>query len=226
MAGMIGAPLRRRMEPAPGPAIEPRFGPGQAPPSNQGKDEDLSANVTPEEQQQYDRFVLDGMILIYEGGKVRQSILDLLDEDPSDLVAILGDVEELKQFSPVAALAATTVVLVLELVRRAGDRRPDDSVILHGGKEMLEELAHLAGEAGIHDYSQNELNRAFLIGMDLWRESASTAGLIDIEQLKAEFAEIKTADAQGRLGELFGSKDEASPPRSAHSRGGGDGLRR
>jgi hypothetical protein len=226
MAGMIAAPLRREMEPAPGPAIGPKIGPGRGPLSDQDKDEDLPANVTPEEQAQYDRFVLDGIKLIYEGGKVRQSILDLLDEDPADLIAILGEVEELKQFSPVAALAATTVVLVLELVRRAGDRRPDDSVILHGGKEMLEELAHLAGEAEIHDYSQNELNRAFLIGMDLWRESATTAGLIDIEQLKAEFAEIKTADAQGRLGDLFAAKGEASPPRSANSRGGGDGLRR
>jgi hypothetical protein len=89
-------------------------------------------------------------------------------------------------------------------------------VILHGGKELLEELANLADEAGIHDFSQNELNRAFLIGMDLWRESASSAGLIDVEQLKAEFAEIRTADAEGRLGALFGANTAErgdGPPR-------------
>lgn len=199
MAGMIEAPLRRRIGPAP------------VSPSGDDHDEHLAANVTPEEQAAYDRFVLDGMSLIYAGGKVRQSILELLDEDPADLVAILGDVGELKQFSPVAALAATTVVLVLELLRRAGDRKPDDAVILHGGKELLEELAHLAGEAGIHDFGQNELNRAFLIGMDLWRECAATAGLIDLGQLKAEFAEIRTADAEGRLGDLLAVPADASP---------------
>ena len=208
MAGMIGAPLRRHI------------GPARASTSGESHEEDLPANVTPEEQEQYDRFVLDGMTLIYEGGKVRQSILDLLDEDPADLVAILGDMDELKQFSPVVALAATSVVLVLELVRRAGDGKPDDAVILHGGKELLEELANLADEAGIHDFSQNELNRAFLIGMDLWRESASSAGLIDVGQLKAEFAEIRTADAEGRLGALFGTKtaEAGAGPRTGRRR--------
>lgn len=173
---------------------------GDQPVEEPNLDGDEDPNVTPEEQKAYEDFVADGLLLIYEGGQVRPSILELLDEDPTDLIEILGDVGDLEKFSPVVALAATAVVIVLELVRRAGENRPDDAIIMHGGKEILEDLANLAEEAKIHDFTPEELNRAWLMGMDLWREAAAAEGLIDTEQLKAEFAAIKEADARGEFG--------------------------
>lgn len=190
MAGMLNEAVARKIGPETAEVETPNLDGGEEEP-----------NVTPEEQKAYEGFVADGMLLIYEGGEVRPSILELLDENPADLVAILGDVEALKEFSPVVALAATATVIVLELVRRAGDQRPEDDIIFHAGREILEDLATLAGEAKIHDFSEQEMNKAFYIALDLYREAAAQEGLIDVDQLKAEFEEIKQADAEGLFGD-------------------------
>jgi hypothetical protein len=232
MTGLVGGALQRRM----GPGIEGRTAParGAAPGGGTpgvdpaGQDgEDPPPNVTPAEQQAYEDFVKHGLALIYGGGKVRPAILELLDENPKDLI----DAPELKDFTPSVALAATATVVVLELVRRAGDRRPDDAIVLHGGKALLEDLAHLAGEAKIHDFTQEELNRSFYLACDLYRDAAAGSGLIDLSQLKAEFEEVKAADAEGRLGALFAGQAPAdrrtAPPAAAPAtgRGGGDVVR-
>jgi hypothetical protein len=45
--------------------------------------------------------------------------MKLLDDDPSDLKAILKN-DQLEQFSPLVAIAATTVVVTLEILKLAG----------------------------------------------------------------------------------------------------------
>jgi hypothetical protein len=161
-------------------------------------DEDVE-QATPEEQEAFDAFVLVGLGLIYGGGEVKPGILKLLDEDPTDLKKVLGDNPEFENFNPVVALAGAAVVVVLEIVRK-GENIPD-AVILHGGKLILEELANVADEAGSHTFSQEELNRAFYIALDLYREAATSEGLLDPTQLKEEFGQIKAADEQGAFGQ-------------------------
>lgn len=164
---------------------------------NEGKEP-----ATPEEQEAKDQFVKAGLKLIYEGGEVRPSILEFLDEDPSDLIAVLGDSEQLQNSTPPVTLAATTVMVVLEVINRMGEK-PDDLIIFHGGLEILEDLANLATEAGIHDYSQDEINTAWLMAQDIYREAGSAQGLVDTDALKAEFDEIVTADKNGQLGNVL-----------------------
>jgi hypothetical protein len=166
-------------------------------------DDEEGEQATPEEQAQYEAFVKDGFKLIYEGGEARQSILDMLDEDPADLIDVLGDVKDLKDVTPSVTLAATAVIVVLELVRRAGPNKPADDIILHGGKAILEDLAHLATVSGVHDYSQDEIDQAWLMGQDLYRETATQEGLLDPAALKSQFDEIVTADKDGRLGDVL-----------------------
>lgn len=177
--------------------------PGGRPTDDLEDEDDETPNVAPEEQAEYERFVRAGFELLYAGGEVRPGILEMLDEDPADLVEVLGNVEELKQFNPTVALAATAVLVVLEVVRRMGENRPDGAIVLHGGKEILEDIAEIARAAKIHDFDQDELNRAMLMAMDLYREAASAEGLVDLEALKAEFEEIKQADQEGRAEELL-----------------------
>lgn len=165
-----------------------------------GDDEDME-QATPEEQEAFDAFVIDGVAMIYGGGEVRPGILKLLDDDPRDLKKALGDQEVFKDFTPGVALAATAVVIVIELVRKAGQGAIPDAVILHGGKRILEELATVADEAEIHDFSEDELNRSFFIALDLYREAAVAEGLLDPTQLKEEFEQIKAVDAQGGFGQ-------------------------
>lgn len=163
-------------------------------------DEEGLEQGTPEEQAQFDDFIIDGMAMIYGGGEVKPGILKMLDEDPSDLKKALGDQQLFKDFTPGVALAATTVVIVIELMREAGKGGLADLVILQGGKRLMEELATVCDEADIHDFSEDELNRAFIVGIDLFRETAVAEGLIDEAgkaNLAAEFEQIKAADAQG-----------------------------
>jgi hypothetical protein len=190
--------------------------PGAPPADRVGADEG-EEKASPEEQKEYEGFVLAAMEIIYGGGKVKPEILKLLDDDPADLKAELGDSEEFQQFSPSVALAGAAVVVVLELVKKA-DGNVTDSVVLHGGKEILEELGHIATEAGIHDFSDDELNKAFYIALDLYRETATAQGLLDPSQLKEEFGQIKAADEQGAFG---GGEQQSAAP----AEGGQDELR-
>lgn len=167
-------------------------------------DDEGKEPATPEEQEAKDAFVKEGLKLIYEGGEVRPTILEFLDEDPSDLIAVLGDTEQLQNPTPPVTLAATTVMVVLEVIRRAGpENKPDDLIIFHGGVEILEDLANLATEAGVHDYSQDEINTAWLMAQDIYREAATAQGLVDPDALKGEFDEIVTADKNGQLGDVL-----------------------
>lgn len=156
--------------------------------------------ATPEEQQAYDEFVKDGFRVMYEGGEVKPRILELLDEDPADLIEVLGD-EALKDFSPVVALAATATIIVLEVVRSTGEK--DGTIILHGGKAIMEDIAEIAQKAGIRDYSEEEIGKAFHMAADLFRRAAEEEGLIELDEAKAEWEEIVAADKEGRLGEMI-----------------------
>jgi hypothetical protein len=176
-----------------------------APPADTVSDDEGTEQATPEEQAQYDTFVKLGDKLISEGG---EKILDLIDEDPADLLKILGDIPELRDPTPSMTLAAAAVIVVMETIRRSPEK-PDDLIIMHGGKELLETLAQLGADSGGHDYSQDELNQAWLHGQDLYRETASAAGLIDDDALKQQFDEIVTSDKEGRLGQTLPALDKA-----------------
>jgi hypothetical protein len=194
------------------PADEPKATSAQQPPEQDGNE--AAPNVSPEEQQAYDALVHGCLDLIYSGGKVNQGILDLLDEDPDDLLKMFGDLPELQQFSPTVALAGATVAVVLEQIRRAGDK-PDDAILLQGGKEVLEELASLAEKAKLHDYTPEELNKSVLIALDIYHAVGKDAGLVDENELKASFAEVQQLDQEGRLGELLTAGSGAKGPAEA-----------
>lgn len=157
--------------------------------------------ATPEEQAAYEEFVKTGYDLMYAGGKVNPGVMKMLDEDPSDLIAALGDSDEFKQFSPVVALAATAAIITIKTCEKTGEK--DGAIILHGGKAILEDLVEVAGKAGIRDYSEEEMGQAFHMGADLFRQAAEAKGLVDMDQAKQEWGEITTADKEGRLGDVI-----------------------
>lgn len=179
--------------------------PGQAEPDpDVVSDDEGDEPATVEEQHAYDGFMNDALEIIYGSGEVKPGILKLLDDDPSDLREALGDSPVLQEFGPGVALAATAVIVVLEIVRAGAEEGIPDSVILHGGKAVLEELAEVAEKAGIRDFSEDELNKSFFIALDLYRETAEAEGLLDPSQLKEEFGAIKAADAEGLFGQAQG----------------------
>lgn len=185
-------------------AIDPRAGdqmPASAPTgSDTVSDEEGGEQATPEEQAKYEEFVKTGYELMYSGGKVNPAILKMLDDDPSDLVSVLGDAEEMQKFSPVVALAATATIITLKACEKTGEK--DGTIILHGGKAILEDLVEIAGKAGVRDYSEDDMANAMRMGADLFREAGAKAGIVNLDEAKGEWDEITAADREGRLGEV------------------------
>jgi hypothetical protein len=212
---------------------------GIAPDQSQGPDEvgdeeGLSPNVSPEEQKQYEDFVLACMALIYTkapaqsgdqgqqddqgqggdqqqaaqqpdqgGAQVRPGILKLLDNDPSDLRGILK-ADELKQFSPLVAIAATTVIVVIE-VQKLGKGTPDqpaDDIVMHGFAAIIEELAQIWMTRNKQQLSEDDVHKALSMGGDIYREVAADAGLLDENALKDQFSMLVKADKEGKLADI------------------------
>lgn len=185
--------------------------PEKTPAPQDGDFEDFPEEGAPasdEEQAQLEDFVMAALVLIYEEKQVRPQIAQMLDEEPSDLMAILNQqlLEEIEANPDppppaVIAVAATAVTIVLQLVSMADAPIPDE-IIMEGGKQIVEELVDISNGLG-NEIDQDAGNRAFLVATDLYREAAVSEGLVDEEALKAQFDEIVTADREGRLGEVL-----------------------
>lgn len=187
---------------APPPAAAPPEQP--APDEEQGEtvpDDEGAEQATPEEQASYEEFVKAGFGFMYKGGKINPNILKMLDDDPSDLMSVLQSSDELKEFSPIVALAATATIITLKACEETGEK--DGTIIMHGGKAILEDLVEIAGKAGVKDYSQDDMANAFRMGADLFREAAAEKGIVDLDQAKQEWGEIQTADKEGQLGKVL-----------------------
>jgi len=151
---------------------------------------DDQPNVTPEEQSQYEQFVDRGYQAIYS---------------PKSMPGVLQRLKGPEGSDPVDNLANTAAMVVLSLedsARKAGVAI-DEAVLLHGGTELLEDLGGLAGEAGIHDYSEQDLEAAMYRGLDTYREMRQAQGGIDQQRYAAEFQQLQQADQAGQLGGML-----------------------
>lgn len=161
----------------------------------QAAGEEAQPNVSPEEQQQYEQFVGNAMTLIYDE-----------DRTPRMLAGLKG------AGNPAEGLASTAVTVVKGLADSAEQNgvqiSPD--VMMHGGLEIIEELADLQREAGIADLTPEEIEGAFYRALDLYRESATAEGKLDTAALEQDFAVMQQADQQGRLGEVLPGADQAA----------------
>lgn len=175
-------------------------------------DDTAQPNVTPEEQQQYNTFVRNGMEILYtEDGKVQPEVLKRLSTGQK----------------PIDTLAQTAVWLVMMLEQNAKQNNTDisDDVIMHGGRELFEQLADIDHFAGIHDFKEAELQGAWYNALDMYREANSGPGdRIDPQQASATFEAVNEADKEGRADEVVpgfyqqtesaiaaAQKDQASP---------------
>lgn len=181
---------------------------GAPPPEAQGQD-DAQANVTPEEQQQYDTFVKKAADIIYGDGKVRPEILTSLqaakDAPPPG--------EQGKNGNPaVLALANTAVQVVqkLDVSAKQANYQITDDVLIHGGTEVIEMLAEVAEAAGLHSYTPDELNGALFQAIDSYRPIAIGEGRTSDATLKGQFNEVLDADSQGKLGDLLPGAGDAT----------------
>ena len=142
--------------------------------------------ASPEEQQQYERFVDNALQLIYSDQTL-----------PNVLKRLQGLGEGQNGTDPIEGLAQTAVMIVGGLQESAAKDQvqltPD--VLFHGGVAIIEDLAELASKAKIHDYDEKEIEGALYRAMDLYREQHP----VDQEGLKQDFEALRQADASGEL---------------------------
>lgn len=145
-------------------------------------------NVSPEEQAQYDEFVTNGMQLIYNKDGIGQL-----------LQAVAGD------GNPIEGLAHAMVTIVTRLEDSARDQGKEISgdVKYHGSVELLEQVAELASAAGIHDFTEEEMESAMFMALDLYRAKREQDGTLPVGELQEDMNELVAADQQGRLEELL-----------------------
>lgn len=205
----IGAPP----QPEPGNALPGNALRGNAKPRNvqpanvnagqpTGGDE---SNVSPEEQTQYDEFVTNGMSLLH---------------DEKGLSSLIQSIEG--DGNPVEGLANTVASIVIRIEDSAQKQGIEISgdVLMHGGTELLEQAADLAEQSGVHEFSDDELESALYLAMDIYRTTRQQQGKLPTDQLGQDMQELQTAEQDGSLEKQFpgitkyAEKSPAQPPSS------------
>lgn len=164
-----------------GAAMEP-----QEAPENEGE-----SNVSPEEQAMYERVVRNALEIIYPKGEESLS--------PQIREALTAGNQ------PTMNLAMASVSIVTGLVqsaKQAGQKIPGD-VLFHAGAQIVELVAEAAEGFKLAEYSEEDIERAFYIAVDMFGQQGLSTGDIDPETMKADFAELQKADQEGRLDDML-----------------------
>lgn len=179
---------------------------GRQQPRQQPRQEEES-NVTPEEQAEYDEFVTNGMNLIY-GEQVMPQVLQSIEGDGN----------------PIQGLANTvaTVVMRLEDSAEQAGRPISGDVKFHGATELLEQMAELAEEAGVHQYSEEDMESSLFLALDIYRATRSEQGKLPEEAITEDFQQLVQADKQGNLNEVLPGVEEYAQ-RAPKPEGGPEG---
>lgn len=154
-------------------------------------------NVSPEEQKMYDLFVDNAYTLIYDG-KTFPSVIKALGATDDPIVNL--------------ANAATSIVMRLKDSAEESGNPVSNDVIMHGGIEIIEDLADTAEKAGMNTYSEKDLEAAAYRAFDMYREFEESQGKTDKDAAMQDIQMIKQAEADGSLGDFFGKAPEGEQP--------------
>lgn len=172
----------------PAPQSPGGAGPGAAPEAGAEAMAPEGEAVSPEEQAAYDRFVTNGMTLIYSDNAL-----------PKVLDTLAGD------GNPIEGLANATAMVALRLDEsaRQSEIEVPGPVKFHGSVELLEQMAELGEAAGIHEYSPEDLESATFMALDLYRESQSEQGQLPKEELEQDMQQVLEAEEQGKIEQVL-----------------------
>jgi hypothetical protein len=152
-------------------------------------------NVSEDEQAAYDQFVGNALMLIYDE-KSMPSVVKMLEGNGNPKEGLAG--------------AAVSIVQRLhESATNAGREIPGD-VMLHGGLQIVEELAELQADAGIAKLAAGEVEGAYYRALDMYREHLQKTGAIDQQALEQDMVTMANADKAGRLDEVVPGASEAA----------------
>lgn len=166
---------------------------GAAPaPSSADEDE---TNVTPEEQEQYNQFVTNGMQLMYS----EQSMPQLIQTIKSG-------------GTPVEGIANALATLVMRLEDSSGQQGAEISgdAKFHGASEILGQMAELAEQAGVPEFSEEDIESALYLALDIYRTTRQKQGKLPEGDIAQDMQTLMQAEQQGRLDEILPGIQEAA----------------
>ena len=151
------------------------------------------------EQEQYEGFIAMAQAIIYpdDSGQPNPEILANLRGDFSpEALALFEAVDPPITDSPTDSLATATVLLTLMIENIGKQQNKDftDDVVQHAAREVMELLVELAEAAGIHNFSDRDIEGAWYRGVDIYRVTSPRADPIALTE---EFKGLMAADRQG-----------------------------
>jgi len=153
---------------------------------------DEQPNASKEEQAEYDQLVNNAYSALY-------------DDMPTLLDSLSGAGD------PVQGLAQTVSAVMSRMVDSARSAGKDfsEGVVMHAGEEVLEDLADLMKDAGIHDLSADQLESSVYLATEMYRDQQQ--GNIDPDKAAANFADLQEGAKSGALDQVVpGAADSFS----------------
>ena len=160
-------------------------------------------NVSPEEQAQYNLFVDNGLKLIFDKAAAPKLLQRIKASE-----------------SPSEGLASATVAIVTRLKDSAEQKgvKLDDAVLLHGGLELMENIAELSNAAKVHEFTPDEIEVAMYQALDQYGTRELERGTLDKEAVAQDFKTMMDADKAGKIDELIPGLSQRAREIQAKSR--------
>ncbi len=166
-------------------------------------------NVSPEEQAQYEEFVLNGVQILHDE-KGLETMLQSIGGD--------GD--------PVEGLATTVSSIVMRLEDSAAQsgQQISSDVVMHGGVEIMEQAVELAEQAGL-EISEKQMESALVVAFEMYRNTRQESGQLQGDPFAQDLAELQGMDDAALEQEFPGITEKANampqqPAPEPQSRGG------
>ena len=144
------------------------------------------SNVTPNEQEAYELFMAQVGNVLY---------------DPKTIPKLLQRLQTGESRADAIAQAATALVMRVQDSAEESGRRVDPDLLLSAGKETVEMIGEICDKAGL-EVTPEELEQAFLIGVDQFRAIRQQQGKLAPEAFQQDMNLLKEADAEGRIDEV------------------------
>ncbi len=160
----------------------------QIPEANMPSPEQLSEEVSPEEQELYNRVVAMAILAIYDK-KMMPKTIKMIEEadDPVDAVA-----EVVSQIG----------MRVYSKAKKSGLDIPGD-IMLNAAEEIVEEVINLAEAAGVIEFTPQQAEAAFYAAADKFGQTGRKMGVYSEEQAQTDMAELDRMTDAGEFDDML-----------------------
>lgn len=144
--------------------------------------ESKGEKITPEQQEQVDIFVVNGMSLIHNE-KTSKALINQIVNSPD----------------PIEAVANATITIVGRLEQSAAENKMklSDITLVHGGNQLMAEIIAVAEAGGMEPFTEEQRFQSFSLAVSKYLKGAVNSGKITPEQLQQMSQEVQ-ATPQGK----------------------------